>query len=259
MIKKTVITFFLIIALIGIVQFEALRTVSERTYTEIRTDYLNQGNIDEKFGFVTGLNKLDFVTFFTNSSFIYDILVPIGNCAGGGNAQADSERCQALLVAMIRKCGEQALSYYPYYAQLMGLINRPYQMIRVFRDMYSDDPKKIAKALHQLVIANPSLALINFNGDAVDFGMMQYVLLKYSTSILKNPMDQTWLPLLQVTVASWQKSADTLMRSKIIDFSEPDIIALAQYDDFELARVKAINPSALLTTESLAVKLGIKI
>lgn len=257
--KKYIVFLTVPLLIVACMRYGLLYTASERGYPEIRTDYLKQGNIDERFGFITGLGKIDFFTFFTNPDFIYDILVPIGNCASGGSSTEESERCQALLVAMIRKCGEQALSYYPQYAQLMGLINRPFQMIRVLRDMYSDDPKKIARSLHQLVVANPALALIDFNGDAANFGLMQYALLKYATSVLKNPADQIWLPVVQVMIASWQKSADTIMRSRVIDFSAPDIIALAQYDDFELARVKAVNPSPLLATEGLAAALGIKI
>jgi hypothetical protein len=253
--KKIMIVMCSAALIISLIKFEFLRTQSERPYSEIRSDYLTQGNIDEKFGFISGLNKRDFFTFFTNPSFVGDILVPIGNCAGSG--EGDFERCQALLVSIIRKTGEQALGYYPQYAQLMSLINRPYQVVRVLQDMYANDPKKIANALYQLVLANPELASLEFKGDAVDFSLVHYALLKHVAAVVNNPVDQSWAPLLQITMQNWQRGAGTVLRTKIIDFSALDIIALAQADDFEIARARAVNPSALLTTEGLVAALGI--
>lgn len=255
--KKIIFAAFCTVIILSIMRFGWLFSASERPYSEIRTDYFAQGNIDWKYGFIMSLNKFDFFTFFTNPDFITDVLLPVGNCAAGG--VADSEICQALLVAIIRKTGEQALGYYQQYAQLMARISRPYQVIRVLQDMYSYDSKKIVKALRGLVTVNPALALIQFKEDALDFGLMQYVLLKYAAAVLRNPLDQVWLPLVQLVGQYWQKSADNVAKSKVIDFSDPSIIALAKADDFENARAKAVNPSVLLTTQGLADVLGIKI
>lgn len=244
------------LVVVCVVKFGWLHAQRERSYSEIKTDYSGQRNIDEKYGYVMSLNKTDFATFFINPSFITDILVPVFNCASSNSEDAD--RCQALLVAIIRKTHEQALNYYNQYAQAVLLIDRPYQLIRVLQDMYAYSPKKIARALEGIVTADPAVVMIQFKGDVIDFGLIQYALLKYVSAVLKNAGDQTWMPFLVAVIKGWQTRADAVTRAKITDFSAADIIALAKLDEFENAREKAVNPSPLLTTDGLANILGLQ-
>lgn len=253
--KKVIVACFLIL-IAFVVTRARLYTMQQRTYSEIKADYQVQGNMNEKYAYMMSLDKKDFAIFFSNPDFAQGILVPLFNCAASG--QGEFEMCQSLLVAILRRTMEQALDYYPVYGKAALTINRPYQLIQVLKDRYSEDPKKMVRALVGLIKAVPALAMIQFNGTTVDFGLVHYVLLKYAAALLKNPVDQTWFPVVPLILHDWLGHADSFAQAKIIDFSANDIVAIAKIDDFENARVKAVHPSPLLTTQGLAQALGLQ-